>query len=73
MTQLLAGMISEPAFLSEYTVFALDPTKRHKPQSESVVSPCPCSLPLSDTLTWTRGYYREKPVLLLVSSLTKAY
>uniref|UniRef100_A0A6J0UFZ6 Golgin subfamily A member 4 isoform X2 n=1 Tax=Pogona vitticeps TaxID=103695 RepID=A0A6J0UFZ6_9SAUR len=34
--ELLAGMISEPAFLSEYTVFALDPTKRPKPQSGSV-------------------------------------
>ncbi|XP_066483303.1 golgin subfamily A member 4 isoform X2 [Tiliqua scincoides] len=34
--ELLAGMIAEPAFLSEYTVFALDPTKRPKPQSESV-------------------------------------
>ncbi|KAM6449665.1 golgin subfamily A member 4 isoform 1-T1 [Liasis olivaceus] len=35
--ELLAGMISEPAFLSEYTVFALDPTKRPKPKSESVI------------------------------------
>ncbi|XP_053116106.1 golgin subfamily A member 4 isoform X2 [Hemicordylus capensis] len=34
--ELLAGMIAEPAFLSEYTVFALDPTKRPKPQSGSV-------------------------------------
>ncbi|KAF7247706.1 Golgin subfamily A member 4 [Varanus komodoensis] len=34
--ELLAEMISEPAFLSEYTVFALDPTKQLKPQSESV-------------------------------------
>lgn len=38
MTQLLAGMIAEPAFLSEYTIFALDP-KQPKPQSDSVVSP----------------------------------
>nr|XP_008111019.1 PREDICTED: golgin subfamily A member 4 isoform X2 [Anolis carolinensis] len=34
--ELLAGMISEPAFLSEYTIFALDPTKRPKPQNKSV-------------------------------------
>ncbi|XP_039378701.1 golgin subfamily A member 4 isoform X6 [Mauremys reevesii] len=33
--ELLAGMIAEPAFLSEYTIFALDP-KRPKPQSDSV-------------------------------------
>lgn len=37
--QLLAGMIAEPAFLSEYTIFALDPTKQPKPQSDGVVSP----------------------------------
>ncbi|XP_039192786.1 golgin subfamily A member 4-like isoform X4 [Crotalus tigris] len=35
--ELLAGMITEPAFLSEYTVFALDPTKRPKPKSECVI------------------------------------
>ncbi|XP_008942969.1 PREDICTED: golgin subfamily A member 4-like, partial [Merops nubicus] len=29
-------MIAEPAFLSEYTIFALDPTKQPKPQSDSV-------------------------------------
>ncbi|XP_009699745.1 PREDICTED: golgin subfamily A member 4-like, partial [Cariama cristata] len=29
-------MIAEPAFLSEYTIFALDPTKRAKPQSDGV-------------------------------------
>ncbi|XP_068057383.1 golgin subfamily A member 4 isoform X4 [Anomalospiza imberbis] len=34
--ELLAGMIAEPAFLSEYTIFALDPTKKPKPQSDSV-------------------------------------
>lgn len=39
MTQLLAGMIAEPAFLSEYTIFALDPTKQPKSQSDNVVSP----------------------------------
>ncbi|XP_043364735.1 LOW QUALITY PROTEIN: golgin subfamily A member 4 [Dermochelys coriacea] len=33
--ELLAGMIAEPAFLSEYTIFALDP-KQPKPQSDSV-------------------------------------
>lgn len=43
--QLLAGMIAEPAFLSEYTIFALDPTKQPKPQSDGVVSP---PTPLSD-------------------------
>lgn len=37
--QLLVGMIAEPAFLSEYTIFALDPTKQPKPQSDGVVSP----------------------------------
>lgn len=55
MTQLLAGMIAEPAFLSEYTVFALDPTKRPKPQSESVVSPSGF-IPCSDDLAGTSGY-----------------
>ncbi|XP_075068711.1 golgin subfamily A member 4 isoform X2 [Mixophyes fleayi] len=34
--ELLAGMIAEPALLSEYTIFALDHTKRSKPQSGSV-------------------------------------
>ncbi|XP_063778646.1 golgin subfamily A member 4 isoform X3 [Pseudophryne corroboree] len=34
--ELLAGMIAEPALLSEYTIFALDQTKRSKPQSGSV-------------------------------------
>ncbi|XP_053791723.1 golgin subfamily A member 4 isoform X3 [Vidua chalybeata] len=34
--ELLAGMIAEPAFLSEYTIFALDPTKQPKPQSDGV-------------------------------------
>lgn len=46
--QLLAGMIAEPAFLSEYTIFALDPTKQPKPQSGSVVSP---PTPLSDAFS----------------------
>ncbi|XP_009946122.1 PREDICTED: golgin subfamily A member 4-like, partial [Leptosomus discolor] len=34
-------MIAEPAFLSEYTIFALDPTKQPKPQSDSVLSDTP--------------------------------
>ncbi|XP_041422059.1 golgin subfamily A member 4 isoform X2 [Xenopus laevis] len=34
--ELLAGMIAEPALLSEYTVFALDRSKRSKQQSDSV-------------------------------------
>nr|XP_044992234.1 golgin subfamily A member 4 isoform X5 [Jaculus jaculus] len=34
--ELLAGMIAEPAFLSEYTVFALDSSKQPKAQSDSV-------------------------------------
>ncbi|KAM9308232.1 golgin subfamily A member 4 [Gastrophryne carolinensis] len=34
--ELLAGMLAEPALLSEYTIFALDHTKRSKPQSGSV-------------------------------------
>ncbi|XP_075683100.1 golgin subfamily A member 4 isoform X2 [Rhinoderma darwinii] len=34
--ELLAGMIAEPALLSEYTIFALDHTKRSRPQSGSV-------------------------------------
>lgn len=37
--QMLAGMIAEPAFLSEYTIFALDHSKRPKTaQVASVVS-----------------------------------
>ncbi|XP_021507889.1 golgin subfamily A member 4 isoform X4 [Meriones unguiculatus] len=32
----LAGMVAEPAFLSEYTIFALDPSKQHKTQRDSV-------------------------------------
>lgn len=39
MRQLLAGMIAEPAFLSEYTVFALDSSKQPISQTDSVVSP----------------------------------
>uniref|UniRef100_A0A250Y8A6 Golgin subfamily A member 4 n=2 Tax=Castor canadensis TaxID=51338 RepID=A0A250Y8A6_CASCN len=34
--ELLAGMIAEPAFLSEYTIFALDSSKHPKTQSGSV-------------------------------------
>ncbi|XP_032126053.1 golgin subfamily A member 4 isoform X2 [Sapajus apella] len=34
--ELLAGMIAEPAFLSEYTIFALDSSKHPKTQSDSV-------------------------------------
>lgn len=59
MSQLLAEMISEPAFLSEYTVFALDPTKRPKPKSECVVSPH-CSIFHSDGLADSRGYYNTR-------------
>lgn len=39
MRQLLAGMIAEPAFLSEYTIFALDSSKQPKTQTDGVVSP----------------------------------
>uniref|UniRef100_A0A8I3X628 Golgin A4 n=1 Tax=Callithrix jacchus TaxID=9483 RepID=A0A8I3X628_CALJA len=34
--ELLAGMIAEPAFLSEYTIFALDSSKHPKTQNDSV-------------------------------------
>ncbi|KAM6169654.1 golgin subfamily A member 4 isoform 2-T2 [Rhynchocyon petersi] len=34
--ELLAGMIAEPAFLSEYTIFALDSSKQLKTQTDSV-------------------------------------
>ncbi|XP_062072087.1 golgin subfamily A member 4 isoform X2 [Lepus europaeus] len=34
--ELLAGMIAEPAFLSEYTIFALDSPRQPKTQSDSV-------------------------------------
>ncbi|XP_053077678.1 golgin subfamily A member 4 isoform X3 [Acinonyx jubatus] len=34
--ELLAGMIAEPAFLSEYTIFALDSSKQPKTQTGSV-------------------------------------
>nr|XP_012600865.1 golgin subfamily A member 4 isoform X2 [Microcebus murinus] len=34
--ELLAGMIAEPAFLSEYTIFALDSSIQPKTQSDSV-------------------------------------
>ncbi|XP_059018089.1 golgin subfamily A member 4 isoform X4 [Mustela lutreola] len=34
--ELLAGMIAEPAFLSEYTIFALDSSKQPKTQTDSV-------------------------------------
>ncbi|XP_072009279.1 golgin subfamily A member 4 isoform X6 [Engystomops pustulosus] len=34
--ELLAGMIAEPALLSEYTIFALDHSKRSRPLSGSV-------------------------------------
>ncbi|XP_069898513.1 golgin subfamily A member 4 isoform X2 [Dipodomys merriami] len=34
--ELLAGMIAEPAFLSEYTIFALDSSKQPKTQNDSV-------------------------------------
>lgn len=50
MTKLLAGMIAEPAFLSEYTVFALDRTKQPNPQNQSVVSPLP--IPSSGDFDW---------------------
>eukprot|EP00070_Physeter_catodon_P028054 XP_028334948.1 golgin subfamily A member 4 isoform X3 [Physeter catodon] len=36
MRQLLAGMIAEPAFLSEYTIFALDSSKQPKTQTDGV-------------------------------------
>lgn len=46
--QILAGMIAEPAFLSEYTIFALDHSKRPKTtQVASVVSVS--SLPASSS------------------------
>ncbi|XP_034340373.1 golgin subfamily A member 4 isoform X4 [Arvicanthis niloticus] len=34
--ELLAGMVAEPAFLSEYTIFALDSSKQPKTQAGSV-------------------------------------
>ncbi|KAH0513170.1 Golgin subfamily A member 4, partial [Microtus ochrogaster] len=34
--QILAGMVAEPAFLSEYTIFALDSSKQPKTQINSV-------------------------------------
>uniref|UniRef100_A0A8P0PHI7 Golgin A4 n=1 Tax=Canis lupus familiaris TaxID=9615 RepID=A0A8P0PHI7_CANLF len=34
--ELLAGMIAEPAFLSEYTIFALDSSKQPKTEPDSV-------------------------------------
>uniref|UniRef100_A0A5F8GUW5 Golgin A4 n=1 Tax=Monodelphis domestica TaxID=13616 RepID=A0A5F8GUW5_MONDO len=34
--QLLAGILAEPAFLSEYTIFALDSSKQPKPQIDCV-------------------------------------
>ncbi|KAI4897230.1 hypothetical protein NFI96_022229 [Prochilodus magdalenae] len=40
--QLLAGMIAEPAFLSEYTIFALDHSKR--PKAAQVPSALPPSM-----------------------------
>lgn len=40
LRQLLAGMVAEPAFLSEYTIFALDSSKQPHTQTGSVVSPC---------------------------------
>lgn len=39
LRQVLAGMVAEPAFLSEYTIFALDSSKQPKTQIGSVVSP----------------------------------
>ncbi|XP_061914374.1 golgin subfamily A member 4 isoform X1 [Entelurus aequoreus] len=36
--EVLAGMIAEPAFLSEYTIFALDHSKRHKTAEVASVS-----------------------------------
>lgn len=39
LRQILAGMVAEPAFLSEYTIFALDSSKQPKTQINSVVSP----------------------------------
>ena len=39
--QALAGMIAEPAFLSEYTIFALDHSKR--PKTAQVASVVSCS------------------------------
>lgn len=51
--QLLAGMIAEPAFLSEYTIFALDHSNRPKAaqvpsavsSSSQIVSSCPPNYP----------------------------
>ncbi|XP_068092671.1 LOW QUALITY PROTEIN: golgin subfamily A member 4 [Hyperolius riggenbachi] len=48
--ELLAGMIAEPALLSEYTIFALDYTKRSRPQSDSVnISRSPDSMNGNDS------------------------
>lgn len=54
---MLAGMIAEPAFLSEYTIFALDHSKR--PKTAQVASVVSCSHSL---LPPTSSYL---PVLLL--------
>ncbi|XP_074055159.1 golgin subfamily A member 4 isoform X2 [Macrotis lagotis] len=37
--ELLAGILAEPAFLSEYTIFALDSSKQPKPEIGCVVRP----------------------------------
>ncbi|XP_050996508.1 golgin subfamily A member 4 isoform X1 [Acomys russatus] len=41
--ELLAGMVAEPAFLSEYTIFALDSSKQPKTQSDSVNASTPAT------------------------------
>lgn len=46
--QVLAGMIAEPAFLSEYTIFALDHSKRPKTAQVASVVSLP-SLPVSSS------------------------
>nr|XP_013011837.1 golgin subfamily A member 4 isoform X1 [Cavia porcellus] len=41
--ELLAGMIAEPAFLSEYTIFALDSSKQPKTQNDTVNASTPAT------------------------------
>ncbi|XP_056660235.1 golgin subfamily A member 4 isoform X3 [Monodelphis domestica] len=44
--ELLAGILAEPAFLSEYTIFALDSSKQPKPQIDCVTASS-CTTPKS--------------------------
>lgn len=58
---MLAGMIAEPAFLSEYTIFALDHSKRPQTaQVASVVSLSP--LPVSPSSSFSSSSFSSCPV-----------